>query len=352
MVSYEKTTAELMPMSPAEEALRYIYEHQLPCANGEKYPAVRSILSRDANAQRIVTNILNNLAGNGVLSEKIMFEADVDIRLSLHMRYHPLISHSHDFFEIQYALKGGFQQTIEGQDASLREGDFCFIAPHVRHNIHIFDPDTLMVNLLMRRQIFPDAFMDILSSSDLIAGFFMRALYESHTYPFLINHTGSDENIRFLMARLLETQKNHGRYTGNLLRTQVEELLLYILKDHGNDFSSKVINRKSSRNLLTILTFIQENYASVSLPMLAEQFGYNKSYLSRMLQEQTGKSFSQIVKELRFEHALQLLTTTNQSIEEIIYYTGYTDRTYFYREFKKIYHTSPAEYRKNFMKIV
>jgi len=49
---------------------------------------------------------------------------------------------------------------------------------------------------------------------------------------------------------------------------------------------------------------------------------------------------------LRMELAIRLLNTTNKSIKEIAFETGYQNEFYFYRQFKKHHKYSPGEIRK------
>lgn len=347
MIEYDTIVENLLPMTATERAFRYVYEHRIPYAHAEKLPPVKKILSEDAVAFNIASKIFNELPVSHILSENMIFRPEEDIRVLIHERYHPPVEHRHDFFEIQYVLKGTFSQTIAGSKVFMDTGDFCFIAPGVPHIVHIFDPSTLMVNLLLRKRVFPGAFLNLLSeSSDLLSAFFLRALYTEENNHFLINHTKRDENIRFLVSRLIDLRDSFSLYTAKLNRAQFEELFLYILKDHSEDFSSEVTSRKNWKKMLSVLSYIQENYTQVTLHSLAETFHYNPSYLSRSLRLYTGKSFSQIVKDLRLDHAMQLISYTDESIEDIILKMGYTDRTYFYREFKKRFSTTPAEYRK------
>ena len=346
MNSYEQILVDLVPFTPVEQAYKYIYEHQLSLETAFFHPVVQSIIKVDALSEKIVRGTLNNLTHDPNLRESVMFTPDVDVRINLHPRYHPAINHSHDFFEIQYVLSGELNQTIAGHDMKLHPGDFCFIAPNVPHMLLAFTPNIYVLNLLIKRKVFTYAFSTLLSSEDLISNFFIRAIYSRNFYPYLINQTGSDSTIQDLIARLIDTAKINSTYTPRLLRTQFESLFLFLLRDHSKDFVSPSTNKKSQQKIIAMLSYLQENYTTTSLSDLAARFGYNSSYLSRALRDYTGKSFSQLLQDIRFEQAVLLLGTTDNNIESVIEDIGYADRSFFYREFKKRYGLSPAEYRK------
>ncbi len=53
------------------------------------------------------------------------------------------------------------------------------------------------------------------------------------------------------------------------------------------------------------------------------------------------------IKEQRITYAAQLILKTNLTIQEIMYSTGFTTRSHFYKEFTKRYNQSPKEYRES-----
>nr|WP_275983889.1 helix-turn-helix domain-containing protein [Paenibacillus hamazuiensis] len=81
-----------------------------------------------------------------------------------------------------------------------------------------------------------------------------------------------------------------------------------------------------------------------SLTSVAEQFGLNPSYLSRLFKKLSGQSFVQFTANLKIEKAKQLLLNTNLSVVEIAEAVGYTERT-FGRVFKNVTGTTPASFR-------
>lgn len=60
----------------------------------------------------------------------------------------------------------------------------------------------------------------------------------------------------------------------------------------------------------------------------------------------TDQSFSSVVRKLKMRAAVQLLETTNDSIEKIAEDVGYNSSDHFYRVFTDYYGMSPTKYRK------
>lgn len=56
-----------------------------------------------------------------------------------------------------------------------------------------------------------------------------------------------------------------------------------------------------------IMNYIQNNYADVTMDVLAEKFGLSKPYLSKYIKEKSGMTFQDAVKAARMKKARRLL---------------------------------------------
>lgn len=80
--------------------------------------------------------------------------------------------------------------------------------------------------------------------------------------------------------------------------------------------------------LARILTRIDQDYRTVSLESLAEELGYNSSYLSRMVRKGTGKKFKDLLMERRMKQSAILLKNTQLPVHEIMLQTGMVNETF------------------------
>lgn len=101
-----------------------------------------------------------------------------------------------------------------------------------------------------------------------------------------------------------------------------------------------------------IAAYIIENYnhPGLSLEQIAADYDISLSYASKLVKEETGKSFSSIVQSLRMKQFKMLLTTTKKPIKELVLEVGYYDVSNFTRKFRKENEMTPSQYRKNFKK--
>ena len=104
---------------------------------------------------------------------------------------------------------------------------------------------------------------------------------------------------------------------------------------------------KGAELIRSILKLIETSYMDdLSLAVIADQAGFNASYLSRLFKMETGKGFVQYLREVRMKHACQMLITTGLTIEHIANKIGFMDEKHFRRTFKKEFGLTPGEYRK------
>ena len=59
-----------------------------------------------------------------------------------------------------------------------------------------------------------------------------------------------------------------------------------------------------------------------------------------------GRPFQELQQELRLQKAAKLLISSDATIDEIVSAIGYSEKSYFYRTFKKKYGLTPKEFRK------
>ncbi len=96
-----------------------------------------------------------------------------------------------------------------------------------------------------------------------------------------------------------------------------------------------------------ILAYVSENHAAVTLEELAVHFGRSRSYISHLFKKLTGRSIRAYCNELKLFSAEKLLRTTEMSVTEIAFESGFEDTSYFVRLFKEKYGYTPYKYKKS-----
>ena len=68
--------------------------------------------------------------------------------------------------------------------------------------------------------------------------------------------------------------------------------------------------------------------------------------MPKFIKQTSGKTFSELLTQIRLEHAEKLLKNTALSISDISFDIGYENPETFIRNFKKMYKKTPAVYRR------
>lgn len=117
--------------------------------------------------------------------------------------------------------------------------------------------------------------------------------------------------------------------------------------------SEIIAESKTSKQLAFFEKFIAEekNYLDpqISLEKSADALNVNKSYLSRILNQELNISFNDYVNKLRVEEAKNILDETefaNYTLSAIGLEAGFNSKSTFYSAFKKFTGKTPSDYQK------
>ena len=93
---------------------------------------------------------------------------------------------------------------------------------------------------------------------------------------------------------------------------------------------------------------VMEQYGNpdLTLEQIAGQLFLSKSSLSRSFRRMTGEYFSDYLRSVRLHRACELLVSDRLNVAQIASRCGFRDLPHFYRIFKKQYHMTPNDYRK------
>ena len=87
---------------------------------------------------------------------------------------------------------------------------------------------------------------------------------------------------------------------------------------------------------------------ALSLQQVSGQLEINPAYLSREFSKYfENLSFGEYIRKLRIEKAMHLMGSTDYSLTEIAYLTGFSDQSHFTRIFKKQTGQTPTNYKKS-----
>ena len=150
-----------------------------------------------------------------------------------------------------------------------------------------------------------------------------------------------------LQERLLE---RHMPWLERILETSDFERLCTVVRDCLDDFLACVYRQGFNTTSVTVqrvLDYIGEHYAeSISLSSVSDALGMSKYHVAHIVKEATGKTVLQHVKRLRIDDACRRLCEGDEACADMAYDLGFTDQSYFTRQFREMTGTTPARYRR------
>lgn len=127
----------------------------------------------------------------------------------------------------------------------------------------------------------------------------------------------------------------------------LKDIYLNLIIDLNDYRSIKTSNKQELIN--KILDYIQDHYMeTISLSTVARTVFLSPSYLSTLITNETGKSFTDIVNEIRISKAIELLKNPKRKIADIAFSVGFNEPQYFSIIFKSAL-TSLREITGNFI---
>lgn len=332
-----------LDLNEEEEILKNIWK---------QYPEYRTLSYKNANAYfDILKKKIKNWNGPfpdylGEISTKEYMPYEQNIAIYKHLRYLPAISHSHDFFELTCVVEGDCDYEVLGRHLHLVKGDLIIIPPGLAHTIALSQENTLFFNILIRRTAFGASFLRIMEGKDILTYFF-RQVFAHESGMCLLFHTGNNPQVGEHMYVMYSEYLHNFRYSNRMLESILTGFFVLLLRYHEKDavlLSSS--NEKINTDIIFIMNYIQNQYATASLESMAEFFNYSTRQMGRIIKKYTGFTFSTLVQNLKLQEAEQLLKSKETSIAEICSKVGYQDITHFYKVFRERNHCTPKEYRQ------
>lgn len=120
-----------------------------------------------------------------------------------------------------------------------------------------------------------------------------------------------------------------------------------------DDFIHRVHNHKyennnCSKQITSCCDYIELHIKEkIEIEVLAKYTGYTNYYLTNKFKNETGYSINDYIKLRKIEYAKLLLTSTEQSIQEISASLSFCSQSFFGVTFNKLTGMSPSDYRKN-----
>ena len=261
------------------------------------------------------------------------FDTHMPLRCTLHQIGH-VSMHMHDYFEIDLILSGRCSVVTEDHTYRLGPEDVISIDPHTPHEFR--GTDCVVICLQFEQSMFEQTL-----PSPQHPKFFCNSAAQGNNAAFQV--------IRTLIARLVKN--NADQQTGYELRnwSYIYELMDVMYNNFRVDrsHSQDVQSHRYAARVAKIAKLVRDHHAeNLSLSQLADMVHLSAPYLSKFFDRQFGMSFLAYLTQVRLNHAVNLLLTTEKIIEEVSADSGFPNSHAFVQAFKKEYGVLPSVYRR------
>lgn len=249
--------------------------------------------------------------------------------------------HYHPEIEITLTLKGRGKRFVGNDISNYKEGDLVILGKNLPH-CWLTRQHSKQIVILMPESFYSGSFIKHPEMKEI------DLLFNKSTKG-LSFHGETNEKATKKIHRLFGL-KGYSKLMALL------DLLHYLSSSENYKLLTPIeynpeLNLLKSERIQKFYSYVLNNYLNdITLEDVSDQLNMTKTSLCRFLKDNTQKSYTTILNEIKISHACKKLIETDKQILEICYESGYNDITNFNRRFKEIMHIKPREYRKKFSK--
>lgn len=275
----------------------------------------------------------------------------LDPQLPMHMnrvwmgRQHPSREHFHwhDFYEISCVLSGKALCIVSGRQYSMVEGDIAVFNAGEVHGWKMEKDIELLVLTFSER---------LLGSAEDSAGEEWQRVFGGQAAAFQNKLSAEGKHTLAVKSLMLDAYKEW-RAENLCRRLMLKSYCFHILALLIRHFvspdmgESRKLALKKADNLKLALDYVNGHFREeISLAKAASAACMSPSYFSSSFHEVFGEKFTEYVTRLRLEAVREALENSDDNILDIAVSCGFHNMSNFYKQYKKYYHSLPAEWKK------
>lgn len=309
-------------------------------------------LHDDENARPILQKWLE-FANMPELDEALDAMNKRNVRMSALSPYSDIMLHCQkewsrpvEFIHIVYVYSGRFSCKMSDTELELETGWCYMFNVNAAKEILPSSPDARLLNCLISQHYFENILLKHFDRSVFFSNFLTQAFYTVNSLQTLLKlDTTKNTTVPIVFSNAIVEQLNRKPLFETAVNSMICALMVELLRIYMEASNTQHYLELGNNKLSDILNYISDYCATVTLDQVAEQFHFNPNYLGRIIKQNTGQTFTQILQATRLKKAARLLSMTDMSISDITHSVGYHNCTHFYKLFRQSYGRSPAEYR-------
>jgi len=282
------------------------------------------------------------------LDDKILFQ-EKSILIRQHRRFAPYGLHSHEFLEFNYMYSGTSEQIVNGVPITLKEGQLLLLDTNSSHQLSALGENDILLNFLFRTKDININFLKNIDnhSKRLTYNFLMHTILDpSYNETHLLLDLSRDPEIQVTLEQMILEFLSNKSLGSNIMNSFSQLLFLQLSRVYHSQLDKIYQNDIKNTLIIKIIQKIENDYQTLTLYELANNLGYNRNYLSNLIKQQTGYTFTKLITDQRLHEAQHLIVSTRLPIETISEYVGFSNKTRFYKKYREYYGDTPINIRK------
>lgn len=249
----------------------------------------------------------------------------------------PFPSHRHSFAELHYIRGGSGTEVINGIAYPLNLGSMSLKMPWHIHELRPCENAPLQISKCSFR-------MNTLEEGGLLQSVSAMLAQGYEACPVTVVPEQDRPNVAQIFTLLMEEQ----RHTRPLKEEQTAALMLQLLICFLRNRPQTAEAATCTAHDILRLMNLRYREPDLTCAQIAQAVHYSEGQVSRLLTEQYGLTFGELLREIRIRNACGLLKTTTYPVEVIGRWAGYNSRDGFYSAFMADQGLTPAEYREKY----
>lgn len=251
---------------------------------------------------------------------------------------------TNDFFQCIYVMEGRADIQAGDKAIILAEGDFFVLYPGVEHVLNTSE-DAIVVSILVKkRHLLSDKFQMIEGQYYFLSRGNHALRLEATEY--MLFHTKENKEIRSLILKMFTEYLEKGVCWESMIEGYLTVLFACMLRYKVGEIEFSFQPGRTQQIFEQIFQYCNANKGHVTLAQAAEQLHFSKQYIGRIVKDQTGGTFTEMVNELKLKIVKKYLENTELTLEVIAELCGFADASHMSKVFKKKEQISPSEYRR------
>lgn len=248
----------------------------------------------------------------------------------------PFPSHRHSFAELHYIRGGSGTEVINGIAYPLSSGSMSLKMPWHIHELWPCENDPLQISKCSFR-------MNTLEEGGLLQSISAVLAQGYDACPISAvpeqDRPGTERTFSLLMEE---------RHTRPLKEERTAALMLQLLICFLRNRPQTAEAAGCTAHDILRLMNLRYREPDLTCAQIAQAVHYSEGQVSRLLTDQYGLAFGELLREIRIRNACGLLKTTTYPAETIGRWVGYSSRDGFYSAFMADQGLTPAEYREKY----